>query len=543
MNGVAGSGGQGGGGASSTAGTGGMATQAGTASGGGGAASGGGGSDTGGQPMVVTDDDSVSAVNLVPLPGSVMLGSGHLHLSTTTRLVTEARGRPVAELLAQVLRRSTGLSLEIVEGAARGSDIELSLTGDAATLEQEGYQLEVGADRVSVRAADLPGLFYATITLRQLLDPRVEATTLQSGVPWRLPRVSIQDAPRFSWRGMSFDVARHFFGKDEVKRLIELAAYHKLNRFHLHLSDDQGWRIQIDSWPKLTQIGGSTQVGGGPGGFYTKADYAEIVSYAQARFVTVVPEIDMPGHTLAALASYAELNQSGTAPALYTGTKVGISTLMVGADVTKRFVQDVLGELAAMTPGPYLHIGGDEAPMTPEADYRAFVEETQKVVAAQGKRLVGWCEVGNTSLGAGSISQHWFPECPSVAAAARGMDIILSPATNAYLDMKYDASIPIGHDWAGLVSVQKAYEWQPTLAGVPTERILGVEAALWTEFVTSRADIDLLVFPRLCGHAEIAWSRAPLTFADYAQRLRQHGERLKALGVGFYRAPEVDWNE
>lgn len=525
------------------AGMGGTMAQAGTAGGGGGVATGGGGGSTAEEPVAMTDSESVESVDLVPLPSQVTLGSGHLHLSATTRLATDARGRAVAELLAQVLRRSTGLPFEVVEGAARATDIELSLSGDGATLGQEGYRLEVGADRVTARASDLPGLFYATVTLRQLLDPRVEATTLQTGVTWRLPRVVIEDTPRFSWRGMSFDVARHFFGKDEVKRLIELCAYHKLNRFHLHLSDDQGWRIQIDSWPKLTQIGGSTEVGGGPGGFFTKADYAEIVSYAQARFVTVVPEIDMPGHTLAALASYAELNESGSAPALYTGTKVGISTLMVGADVTKRFVQDVLGELAAMTPGPYLHIGGDEAPMTSEADYRAFIEATQAVVAAKGKRLVGWCEVGNTSLGAGSISQHWFADCPSAAGAARGMDIILSPATNAYLDMKYDASTPIGHDWAGLVSVQKAYEWQPTLDGVPAERILGVEAALWTEFVTSRADIDLLVFPRLCGHAEIGWSRAPLTFADYAQRLQRHGQRLTSLGVGFYRAPEVDWKD
>ncbi len=513
-------------------------TQAGSASGGG-----GGGGAPAVDPMVVTDDENVGPLDLMPRPTSATTGAGHVHLAATTRLVADARARPVAEVLAQVLRRSTSLPFEIVEGPARRGDISLSLQGDAASLGQEGYRLEVGTDRVEARAADLPGLFYATVTLRQLLDARVEAPSAQANVTWRLPRVVIDDAPRFSWRGLSLDVARHFFGKEEVKRLIDQAAFHKLNRVHLHLSDDQGWRIQIDSWPNLTLRGGSTQVGGGPGGYYTKADYAELVSYASARFVTIIPEIDMPGHTLAALASYGELNPSGVAPELYTGTKVGISTLMLGAEVTNRFVKDVLGELAAMTPGPYLHVGGDEAPNTDSSAYRSFIETVHGVVKAHNKRLIGWCEVGNANLGAGTIAQHWHKDCPSATAAARGMDVVLSPATNAYLDMKYEKATPVGADWAGLVSVQQAYEWQPALDGVPAERILGVESALWTEFVQTRADIDLLVFPRLCGHAEIGWARGERTFADYASRLPRHGQRLTAAGVGFYRAPGIVWRD
>src|SRR5690349_16967999 len=235
------------------------------------------------------------------------------------------------------------------------------------------------------------------------------------------------------------DVSRHFFGVDTVKRYIDEIAQYKLNTLHLHLSDDQGWRIAIDSWPRLATYGGSTQVGGGPGGHYTKADYKEILRYASSRYLEVVPEIDMPGHTNAALASYADLNCDGVAPPLYTGTDVGFSSLCVGKELTYRFIDDVLGQLAALTPGPYLHIGGDEAQSTTPADYAAFIDRVQSIVAAHGKAAIGWHDIVNATPLPSTVAEFWdtSPTNPAVAAAAaHGTKLILAPANHAYLDMK-----------------------------------------------------------------------------------------------------------
>jgi hexosaminidase len=470
--------------------------------------------------------------------------SGHLELSSTARIVAESPAQAVAQQLAQVLRRSTGFDLPIVDPPAEGGDIVLELSADLATLGSEGYRLEVLADQATIRASTAAGLFYGTTTLRQLLPPEVESASVQSGVVWRLQCVQIEDAPQFAWRGMSMDVARHFYGVDDVKRLIDLASYHKLNRFHLHLTDDQGWRIEIKSWPELAAHGGSTEVGGGAGGFFTQDEYKDLVAYADARFVTLIPEIDMPGHTQAALASYGILNPDGNPKPLYTGTAVGISSLNFDDPDTLLFADDVLREVSGLTTGPYLHVGGDEAPNTDSAKYRTFFKAVDGIAQKYGKILVGWCEIGESPLRAGTTIQDWHPNCTGSSQGANaGMKVVLSPASNAYLDMKYTSSTPYGHTWAGLVEVQKAYEWPLAVPGVPSTAIVGIESALWTEFITNRAEADYMVFPRLCGHAELSWSPAGRTFAEYRIRLAHHGKRLTALGVGFYKSPQVAWEQ
>src|SRR6185503_6780096 len=297
------------------------------------------------------------------------------------------------------------------------------------------------------------GLFYAVQTLRQLM-PAIPAEKLT------LPAVSIRDIPRFEWRGAMLDVARHFFGVEDIKRYIDLISYYKMNRLHLHLTDDQGWRIEIKSWPRLTEVGGSTQVGGESGGYYTQEQYKEIVDYARSRYVMIVPEIDTPGHTNAALASYAELNSSEESPALYEGTEVGFSTLWINSEITYHFLDDVIRELAALTPTPYIHIGGDEARSTPEEDYKKFIKRFQEIVAAHGKTSVGWSEIGEAELLPGTIAQLWI-SAGYQNAKRQGAKIILSPATKIYLDMKYEASFPLGLDWAALIPVKAAYDWEP----------------------------------------------------------------------------------
>jgi hexosaminidase len=340
------------------------------------------------------------------------------------------------------------------------------------------------------------------------------------------------------------DVARHFFGVGEVKRLVDLMALYKLNRLHLHLSDDQGWRIAIRSWPRLTSHGSRTAVGGGSGGRYTQREYASIVSYARERFVEVVPEIDMPGHVNAALSSYGRLACDGVAPAPYTGIEVGFSSLCIRKEETYAFVDDVVRELSRLTPGPYLHVGGDEAHSTDPDDYAYFVDRVQRIVRRHGKRMIAWEEASRAALHRTSVAQHW--QRPELArrAVAQGARLIMSPAAKAYLDMKYTQRTPIGLTWAGTTSVRDAYEWDPAMQvdGVSERDVLGVEAPLWSETVETRADLDFLVFPRLLGHAEVAWSPAEgRSWPDYRRRLASHGERLGALDVGFHRSPEIRW--
>jgi hexosaminidase len=484
---------------------------------------------------------------LIPLPVSVADGPGFFDLTARTSISvrpaipeTLAVGRYLAETLAP----ATGFALEVeaaVDALPPGT-ILLEISDTDPSLGEEGYHLTVTPDRITLSAPRPAGLFYAVQTLRQLLPPSIESASHQPG-PWRLPGVRIRDLPRFSWRGAMLDISRHFFGVAEVEQFIDRMAYYKLNRLHLHLTDDQGWRIAIEAWPELTALGGSTAVGGDPGGSLTQADYARIVSYAQQRHIVVIPEIDMPGHTNAALASIPDLNCDGLAPALYTGIEVGFSSLCVGKEATYGFVDRVLGELAALTPGPYLHIGGDEAKATSADDYRSFIGRVQAIVESHGKRMVGWEEIARADLHPQSIAQHWSSDL-AAAAVEQGLQVILSPASRAYLDMQYHPESPLGVHWAGFVEVRDAYDWDPAaqIAGVAEQDILGIEAPLWTETIRTLADIDFMAFPRLAALAEIAWSPAVVRdWADFRRRLAAHGPRLTALGVDFYRSPQIDW--
>jgi hexosaminidase len=488
------------------------------------------------------DHEPIAPLTLIPWPRAVTGSVGHVYLSDATRIVAAPGVEAIADLLAARLRPATGWRFEVVTGPARAGDITLELRPDQAGAGDESYELAVSPNGVSLIAPSAEGLFNATQTLRQLLPVAIEQNEHAPGAVWKLPRVIVQDRPRFAWRGAMLDVARHFFDVATVERVIDLLALHKQNRLHLHLTDDQGWRIQIDAWPKLTEIGGSTAVGGGAGGWYTKADYTRIVDYAAARFITVVPEIDMPGHTNAALASYAELNESGVPAEPYTGTGVGFSSLWVGGPATRGFVEDVVREVGALTKGPWLHVGGDEAKATSHQDYAAFLQMVQQIVDESGKTLVGWEEIATAGLASPFVAQHWLDANKARSAASQGARVIASPATHAYLDMKYDATTPIGNAWVGFVGVQRAYEWEPVLEGLAESDVIGVEAPLWTETVGSVADIELLMFPRLAGHAEIAWSPAEgRSFDEYHERLGRYGARLEALGVGYYRAPDIDW--
>ncbi|MET9361844.1 beta-N-acetylhexosaminidase [Streptomyces sp. NPDC006632] len=485
---------------------------------------------------------------IVPAPADVSAGGTPYTIGSATR-IRVTPGSPevqrIGAYLAGVLRPSTGYALPVT-GAAGGDGIRLLLGADDEGLGDEGYRLTSAKGSVTVAANTPAGLFHGVQTLRQLLPADIEKKTKQTG-PWKIAGGTITDAPRYAYRGAMIDVSRHFFTVAQVERYIDQLALYKINELHLHLSDDQGWRIAIDSWPRLATYGGQTQVGGGKGGSYTKADYRAILDHAASRYMEVVPEIDTPGHINAALASYAELNCDGVAPPLYTGTHVGFSSLCVPKEVTYKFFDDVVREIAAMTPGRYVHIGGDEAQSTSKEDYDTFMTRAQPVVHRYGKTVMAWHQIVDATPIPGAVAQYWGTtgdEAEVAAAAQAGTKLVMSPANRAYLDMKYDAKTPLGTNWAGYVEVDKSYSWDPDtfVQGVPANAVLGVEAPIWSETLSTSAQIEYMAFPRLQGIAELGWSPASThDWTAYKTRLAQQGPRMTALGINYYRSPQVPW--
>jgi hexosaminidase len=483
----------------------------------------------------VSTAPSTAYADILPAPVAARAGGHSYTVNRETVIAADPRATGVGGYLAAVLRDATGRRVPIVptrDGRSNAVNLLLGSTG----LGAEGYRLDVSGHGVTVRAEQPAGLFYGVQTLRQLIAAH-----------GRIPGGHVTDRPRFGYRGAMLDVARHFFSVAQVERYIDQLAQYKINTFHLHLADDQGWRIQIKSWPRLATYGGSTAVDGDPGGYYTQDQFRAIVAYAKSRFITVIPEIDMPGHVNAALASYAELNCDGVAPPLYTGTDVGFSSLCVSKPITYTFLDDVIRELAALTPGAYLHVGGDEAQATKPADYVTFMNRVQQIVAAHGKRVQAWHQIVDATPLPTTVAQYWdtTPDNPAVANAANhGTKLVLSPANLAYLDMKYTEATPLGQDWAGLIEVQDAYSWDPGsyLTGVPASAVLGLEAPLWTETIRTTADIEYMAFPRLPAYAELGWSPAAThDWAAFRLRLAAQAPRWEAAGINFYRSPQIPW--
>jgi hexosaminidase len=489
--------------------------------------------------------------DILPAPATIERSSASFTAGPGLVIVApqnEAALGRIATLTAQLIGRATGARPAVTtpDAAPQGSRIVLSVKGTPSSggPADDAYEMTIGDAEIRIDGASSAGVFYGVQTLRQLLPyaSEYEAANFAKPKPAVLPGAHIADRPRFAWRGAMLDVARHFFSVEEVKRYIDLLALYKINRLHLHLADDQGWRIEIKSWPELTARGGRSEVGGGTGGYYTQQQYAELVSYAADRFITVVPEIDMPGHTNAGLSSYAELNCSGRAPEPYTGIEVGFSALCVEKDVTYKFIDDVVREIAGMTPGAYFHAGGDEVKTLTPDQYKQFIERVQTIVQAHGKQMIGWDEIASATLLPTSIVQHWRPEA-SRAQLAASPRLILSPANRVYLDMKYDEQTVLGLRWAGFVSVQKTYDWDPDKdGGVPPDKIVGIEAPLWTETVATVHDLEFMAFPRIAALADLGWAPAAThDWQAFTLRLGAQAPRWTALGVNFYRAPEIQW--
>jgi hexosaminidase len=489
------------------------------------------------------------APRVIPAPSSLALAGGApFELTRATRITlvgTSPELSTVGAGLASMLHKSTDFPFPVTtsSGGSGSGSIELRLGSGAASLGEEGYRLTVTPDSVRLVANSPAGLYHGVQTIRQLLPAEIESDMGVERSIWPIPALTIVDQPRYAWRGAMLDVARHFLSVREVEQYIDILAMYKFNVLHLHLSDDQGWRIQIISRPRLTAVGSLTQVGGGPGGFFSQQDYQDIIRYARARYITIVPEIEMPGHSNAWLTAYPELACSVRPSALYAGTDVGWSTVCVDKEDTYSFLDDVVREVSAMTPGAYFHIGGDEVQTLTVDQYVRFIERVQTIVYKYGKTMVGWEEITKARIRPTTIAQQWKSDS-ATAALKYGAKLILSPSNKTYLDMKYDQKTELGLKWAGLVEVNDAYNWDPAqyLVGVTEQSIAGVEAPLWGETLRNITAAEYLAMPRLVAIAEVAWTpQATREWQNFRSRVAAHAPRWNYLGINYYRSPQIPW--
>jgi hexosaminidase len=534
---------------------------------------------------------TATGLGVVPKPVSARIGSGHFTLTGRARIVSApganaAAESPVASDLAAYLRPSTGYRLATVIGTPRPGDIVLEI-GDPVTLgpghRAEGYQLIATTSGVKIEAPTAHGLYNGIQTFRQLLPAWINSPAVLPG-PWTTPVVTITDYPRYAYRGLLLDIARHFEPAPAVEKLINQIAAYKIDVLHLHLSDDQGFRLAIKGFPRLTAIGSRGSVGTAgrlvdPGGFWTQAQYKAVVADAAAHFITVVPEVDSPGHNNAIIMSeYNDTALPANPHAIDCGAfkpphwdyteDVGYSALCPGSRDTWAIMTAIIGQLTASTPGPYYDLGGDEVPasLLSPAKYAAFINKEAGIVTGHGKTVMGWADIAGqgTRPPAGSVAEYWQPaggtspgSSTGREAVAKHMKIVMAPANHTYLDQKYvvgaRSSVPptLGMNWACPrgCDVSAAYNWNPGgfVSGVTDRNVIGVEGAMWGETVATLANADYMVFPRLLALAEIAWSPSARRTAtspayhDFLRRLGGQGARLQAAGVNFYPSAQVPW--
>jgi len=510
---------------------------------------------------------------LIPKPVKLQVNKGVFELDSKTTIVAGTGAEAEAQVLAEYLRKPTGFKLPVSMGAPRKHSIALVLDGSirAVDLNWEGYFLSVTPNGVLIRAATPAGLFYGGQTLRQLLPPQICSTQPEGTTQpdrWLIPAVEIEDYPHFRWRGLLLDVARHYSPPEFVKRLVHLLALHKMNSLHLHLTDDQGWRIEIKKYPRLTQVGSlrkespkkrNMNVGDGePYGpfFYTQEQMRDIVEYARERHVSIVPEIEMPGHSLAALAAYPELSCTGGPFEVATRWGIQPNIFCAGNDQTLAFVRDVLGEIIEIFPGAAIHIGGDEAPkdlwkQCPKCQARIKAEglkneeqlqgwfnmRVEKFLHENGRKLVGWDEIVEGGLPPRAMVMSWRGMEGGIAAARTDHDVIMSPISHCYFDFAQTKSPEEPESIACCVPLMKVYEFEPVPQKLHPDKqghIIGVQGNIWTECIRTPEDVEFFAFPRTAALAEVAWSSSEKRdFNEFRGRLVVDLKRLDELKVHY----------
>ena len=529
------------------------------------------------RPAVVSVAPVVTGPAVVPQPQKVEMLPGSFNLGSEVRLIVETDD-PDAEMVAryfgQRIKTAAGFDLAVAHGAADASSkaVVFRLT-PGGTLGDEGYDLTVGGQTVVCTAGTPRGLFYAVQTLFQLLPVEAYATKPANLAGWTLPCLHITDSPRYPWRGMMLDVSRHFFPKEFVKDFIDVLAMHKMNTFHWHLTDDQGWRIEIKRYPKLTEVGAwrvdredkpwgerEAQKEGEKatyGGFYTQDDIREVVAYARSRFVTIIPEIEMPGHCAAALAAYPEYSCTGgpfTVPP--GGVWPPIFVYNPGKEETFEFLQNVLSEVADLFPGPFIHVGGDEVDKTAwkaSAECQAlmaaqglkneeelqsyFIRRIEKFLNSKNKRLLGWDEILQGGLAPNATVMSWRGMEGGIAAARQGHDVVMSPTSNCYFDYYQGHPDKEPPGIGGYLPLGLVYSFEPTPSGLTADEsahILGPQANLWAEFVPTPRHAQYMLIPRMAAMAEVGWTaKDRRDWGGFKARLAQQFKRYDQAGINW----------
>ncbi len=511
---------------------------------------------------------------IIPQPSQQVALETPFQLRADTVIVANAGAMLEAEKLAQGLRPATGFALPVRTAPVSQPHISVEITPTLKHLGPEGYELEVDAKGARLRSGTDAGLFYAAQSLRQLFPPEMFNPGVTDGVNWIASGARISDRPRFAWRGAHLDVCRHFMPLVFVKRLIDLMALHKLNTFHWHLTEDQGWRLEIKKYPRLTEIGAwrsGTRVGheiGGSGfdtvrhgGFYTQAEARELVAYAAQRHITIVPEIEMPGHAQAAIAAYPELGN--TSAQLEVGRMWGvIESVFNPSEHTIQFLQDVLLEVMDVFPSTYIHVGGDECPKrewqeSPAAQARMqelglkdenelqsyIIRRMDAFLTDHGRKLIGWDEILEGGLSPNATVMSWRGEEGGIHAAKAGHDVVMVPQSHVYFDHHQfsDTSrepLAIG----GYTPLEKVYHYDPipaALTDIEAKHVLGSQSQLWTEYVPTPDHAEYMLFPRLCALSEVVWTpQDQKSYSGFLERMDLHVQRLNALGVKHAALPE-----
>ncbi len=503
-------------------------------------------------------------VTLFPQPARIESAGESYTLTADTRII--ANDRALGELLASYLRPATGFALPV---HSDGSDANAIILESADPADSpEAYSLQASGTTLRLRASDRRGFLHGFQTLRQLLPAQILSSQVVAGVDWTMPGLAIDDEPAFGWRGMHLDVGRHFFPLPFIKKFIDLLAFYKFNTFHWHLTEDQGWRIEIKKYPLLTEIGSQraeTVIGvntgeydGQPyGGFYTQDEIREAVAYAAERGITIVPEIEMPGHAVAALAAYPHLGCRGEGYQVRTKWGIAEDIFCAGKDEVFDFLEDVLDEVLSLFPSEYIHIGGDEAPKArwkecPDCQARIqaegladehelqswFIRRIESWLNAQGRRLVGWDEILEGGLAPNATVMSWRGSEGGIAAANAGHDVVMTPNTYCYLDyyqsldrdsepLAIPADLPLEQVWQFVVI-------PPAIDMLKRHHILGGQGNIWTEFMPNSDHVEYMMFPRAIAIADVLWHHPQeRDYAALVERLRAHLPSLDALGVNY----------
>lgn len=521
--------------------------------------------------------DAQTKIDLIPKPEKIKINSGQFEIHPNTAIVLTTDNSEMRDAVAifnNLLNRAAGYRLPVTTSPV--SENALICRLNPSVSNKEGYKLSVRKNLISLEAQTPQGIFYGMQTLRQLLPYQIERSYV-SNVAWTIPCLDIEDAPRFVYRGLMLDAGRHFQPKEFVMKFIDMLAYHKMNTFHWHLTEDQGWRIEIKQYPKLTEIGAyrNRTLDGrytSPdkrkwnntrhGGFYTQDDVKEVLAYAQKRFITVIPEIELPGHATAALASYPELSCTG-GPFEVEGLWGVFNDIYCPKEKTFQFLENVLSEVANLFPSPYIHIGGDEAPkvrwqncahcqalikkesLKDEHELQSyFIKRIEKFLASKGKSIIGWDEILEGGLAPNATVMSWRGDAGGIEAAKQHHDVIMAPNSHAYLDY-YQADpqtqpLAIG----GFLPLWKVYSYNPTpsvLTPDEARHILGFQGNLWTEYISTASQAEYMAFPRGAAIAEVGWSPdEKKDYPDFKARIVQQFKRYDGIGWNCCKAVLTD---